>query len=274
MAVTRAELERPSSEEGDPLAQRRLCAGMDVSPLAWLRPSLAVRTRFFDDQVMAAIARGIDQIVVAGAGYDDRALRFKTRGVTFYEIDHPSTQSDKLHRMQTMKMGNEDIVFAVADFRRDDVCSVLASAGHDAESASLFICEGVLVYLEQEAVLALLASLRACAAAKSTLAVSLATHPTGFVSDQVLATSNARRSTGETEPWRTILPADTHLVLLAHAGWQVESAVDAAELGEGVVEGRSLLVVAGLGGPETDALADGRNSSLCEDGGSGGRDPS
>jgi methyltransferase (TIGR00027 family) len=212
--------------------------------LAWLRPALAARTRFFDDQVLSSIASGITQVVIVGAGYDDRALRFRTRGVTFFEIDHPATQDDKARRLRAMQVGTEAVVLAAADFYCDDVCSALASAGHDGESASLFICEGVLVYLQQETIVKLLTSLRACAGGETTLAASLATHGQGVSSEKVLSAANARRASGGVEPWRTILPADVHLELLARSGWQVERAIDAAELGEDVAEGRSLLVAA------------------------------
>ena len=224
---------------------------MTVSPLAAMRPALFARTRFFDDQVMSAISVGVGQIVVVGAGYDDRALRFRTRGVMFYEVDHPYTQSDKVRRLQTIKARTDGLVLAAADFRNDEVSSVLGSVGHDAGSASLFICEGVLVYLEQDTVMSLLGSLRACATRDSTLAVSLATHRSDASSKKVLAVANARRTTGDTEPWRTILPTEIHLELLSRAGWHVVSVVDAADFeqgdGEGeeeVVQGRSLLVTA------------------------------
>ncbi len=247
---------------------------MTIPPLSWLRPSIAARTRFFDDQVMAAIARGIDQIVVLGAGYDDRALRFTTRGVTFFEIDHSQTQSDKLRRLEAMHAGTEGLVLAAADFRHDDVSRVLAPAGHDARSATLFMCEGLLVYLEQDTVVGLLTSLRALAAPDSMLVASLATHRPDAESDSVIAAANARRRTGATEPWRTILPRGAHLQLLSRAGWQVQSVVDAADLGEGVVEGRSLLVTARPGHPETTESVECLYSPHGEDRGSGRRDSS
>src|SRR5271166_5534547 len=99
VALTRAELDRPHSPAGDPAAQRRLCAGMTLEPPSWLRPSIEARTRFVDEQVQAAISAGVRQIVICGAGYDDRALRFKSEGVRFFELDHPVTQADKLQRL-------------------------------------------------------------------------------------------------------------------------------------------------------------------------------
>ena len=60
-----------------------------------MQARLAARTRFFDEQVLAALDRGIRQVVIAGAGYDDRALRFRSPGVRYFELDHPATQADK-----------------------------------------------------------------------------------------------------------------------------------------------------------------------------------
>src|SRR3984957_16588068 len=95
VALTRAGLDRPHSPEGDPAAQDALCARMRFSPPDWLRPSIAARTQFIDEQVVRALAAGLRQIVICGAGYDDRALRFRTTGVRFFELDHPATQDDK-----------------------------------------------------------------------------------------------------------------------------------------------------------------------------------
>src|SRR5271165_2453717 len=87
VALTRARLDRPHTPEGDPDAQAGLCAEMRFSPPEWLQPSIAVRTRFVDEHVTRAIAAGLRQVVICGAGYDDRALRFRTTGVRFFELD-------------------------------------------------------------------------------------------------------------------------------------------------------------------------------------------
>ena len=148
VALTRANLDRPHTPDGDPDAQRRLCAGMRPPPDGWLRPDLAARTRFFDEQVLSAIAANVGQIVILGAGYDDRALRFRSPAVRYFELDHPATQADKAGRLLTLETETDRLVLAPADFREDDVAVVLAAAGHDASTPSLFICEGLLVYLD------------------------------------------------------------------------------------------------------------------------------
>jgi O-methyltransferase involved in polyketide biosynthesis len=67
----------------------------------------------------------------------------------------------------------DDVVYAAANFIIDDVPSALASAGHDAGMATLFLVEGLLVYLPEEVIVSLLRALRARATQESWLAVSI-----------------------------------------------------------------------------------------------------
>jgi methyltransferase (TIGR00027 family) len=247
VALTRASFSRPHTPDGDPRAQQRLCAGLQpVRPetLASLRPHLAARTRFFDEQVLAAIGRGTSQVVILGAGYDDRALRFRAPGVRYVEIDHPATQAVKQRQLARLAAGGSGPVLGAADFRADDVAAVLAGCGHDPAAATLFLCEGLLVYLDAPVIIALLGRLRSRAAPGSVLAASLAVHPADADTAAVVTAANARRRNGVTEPWRTILPAADHLGLLAAAGWVSDAAVDDADLDPAAPPRRSLLVTA------------------------------
>jgi methyltransferase (TIGR00027 family) len=255
VAMARAELPRPRTPAGDPAAQARLCAGMPAARELPLAAHLAARTRFFDEQVLAALGRRVRQVVILGAGYDDRALRFRApgpsgvsgvsgpSGVTYFEVDHPATLADKRRRLRRMRADTGGLVQAAADFRDDDVAAVLAAAGQDPSQPSLFLCEGVLVYLDTGTLTRLLAALRSRAAPGSTLAASLAIHREGLDSAMVVAGANARRRNGAAEPWRTILPRDEQLGLITAAGWSVTAAVSDAELGTGA-PGRSVLVTA------------------------------
>jgi methyltransferase (TIGR00027 family) len=244
VALTRAGLERPHTPGGDPDAQRRLCRGMRSAGTGSLQASLIARTRFFDERVLAALSAGIRQVVILGAGYDDRALRFRSPGVRFFELDHPTTQQDKARRLRAMPARDDGPVLAAADFRHDDVSAVLRASGHAADQPTLFLCEGLLVYLGRPACLRLLSAARASAAEGSQLAASLATHREGADSARVAAIANSRRRNSPREPWLTILPAAAHLELLGEAGWAVDRNVDAAQLGTGAEPGRSLLVTA------------------------------
>lgn len=240
----RAELNRPRTPGGDTDAQQLLCRGIRPVRSAWLWHQIAARTQFFDEQVLTAITAGVRQIVICGAGYDDRALRFRSPGVCYFELDHPATQADKSRRLVAIGVDTIGLELAPADFRTDDVAKVLLDHGHDSDSVSLFICEGLLVYLDQPTCVRLLAGLRSRAAPGSTLAVSLATHRAGIDSDQVTSAMNARRHTGRSEPWRTILPVDSHIALIERADWHVDQTLDAVRLDPAAIPGRTQLVTA------------------------------
>ncbi|HEY2593385.1 MAG TPA: class I SAM-dependent methyltransferase [Chloroflexota bacterium] len=218
---------------------------MRFSPPEWLEPSIAVRTRFVDTQVAAAIAAGLRQIVLCGAGYDDRPLRFRTPGVRFIELDHPATQEDKARLLRDLGEGPPGVTLAPVDFRTDDVGAVLEQAGHVATEPSLFVAEGLLVYLDKSTCERLLAALARRAAPGSVLVVSLATHADGHDSAEVAAAANARRRAGAAEPWLTILPAAEHLAMLTDAVWRVTETQWQPVATPDVTHGRrSLLVTA------------------------------
>jgi methyltransferase (TIGR00027 family) len=245
VAAIRAGFDRPSTPEGDDDAQRLLCRGMGAPARApWLRPHLLARTRFFDEATLAAIARGVTQVVILGAGYDDRALRFRTPGVRFFELDHPGTQADKRRRLIAGGLLTDGLELIAADFKHEDVSALLERAGHTAGRDTLFICEGLLVYFDGPAIVTLLAALAARASPASTLAASLAIHP-GDLDPRVVATAaNARRRLGASEPWVTILPLQAHLGLLHDGGWVEYAVVDDTALEPRAVPGRSVLVTA------------------------------
>jgi methyltransferase (TIGR00027 family) len=69
-----------------------------VRPWSVTRAGLAARVLWFDAQVASALDAGVEQVVVIGAGYDSRAWRFRGNGTRFFEVDHPTTQHDKMRR--------------------------------------------------------------------------------------------------------------------------------------------------------------------------------
>jgi methyltransferase (TIGR00027 family) len=241
VAAVRAGFERPATPDGDPDAQRRIARGMRPGRAVKLRDHLLERTAFFDRVVLDALDRGIDQVVIMGAGYDDRALRFPSPGVRFFELDHPATQADKRRRLEGIDAGP---TFVPVDLANDSVADALSAAQQSDARPTLFICEGLLVYLEPAAIVSMLSALAGRAAAGSELAASLAVHSPEYRSEAVLARANEARGGGGAEPWRTILPRDAHLALLHEAGWVEEEVLG---------EERSLLVRASPATPRAPA---------------------
>ena len=60
------------------------------------------RTKYIDAAFKQALADRFDQIVLFGAGFDTRALRFRSalREIKVYELDAPLTQSAKINRFR------------------------------------------------------------------------------------------------------------------------------------------------------------------------------
>ena len=220
VAARRLTFPRVAADYGDPEADQRL--GRDVAgPVAMVDPyspmtaHLATRTAYFDRATVRALDGGITQVVVAGAGYDGRALRYAKPGVRWFEIDHPATQADKVARIARLAMPTPHLTFVAADFVNDDVGGALAGAGHDRETRTLFLCEGVVVYLDLVVIVSLLRALRWGAAAGSRLAISVSAATTG---DRRRQFQTAVGAIGE--PVRTILTAEAASELLASSGWR------------------------------------------------------
>ena len=116
---------------------------------------LAGRTRYIDDCLKACIDDGIKQLVILGAGYDTRAYRFgelKEKAKVF-EVDHPATQKAKIEKVSRM-LGSlpAHVVYVPVDFEKERLDKKLFESGYDRSLKTLFIWEGVTMYLTAEAV--------------------------------------------------------------------------------------------------------------------------
>jgi methyltransferase (TIGR00027 family) len=181
IAAHRADLAgtRPSTPTGDTEAERRLYQGMNrFFVLPGLNPTgMAERTRFIDAEVARAIGRGIAQVVIVGAGYDGRALRFGGGAVRWIEVDFPATQADKQARLAALGVTPGRVTYVGLDLMTDDLGAALGAVGHSVWEPSLFICEGLLAYLPLEVCATLCDSLRDRAAPGSVLTLNVRVVP-------------------------------------------------------------------------------------------------
>ena len=116
--------------------------------------SVLMRTRFIDDYLNAALADGIKQLVILGAGYDTRAIRFAalTDGSKVYEVDHPATQQRKIAITQAVIGAPLDhVVYVPVRFNSEDMNEKLTAAGYCRDSKTVFIWEGVTYYISPRA---------------------------------------------------------------------------------------------------------------------------
>ena len=113
-----------------------------------------IRTRHIDDVLGDSLAAGIDQIVLLGAGLDSRAYRFDAlRRMRVFELDLPQTQEYKKGRVRDV-LGSlpGHVLYVPIDFTTQDLAAVLDGAGYDATKKTLFIWEGVSMYIPEAAV--------------------------------------------------------------------------------------------------------------------------
>ena len=116
------------------------------------------RTKLIDEVVLRAVAQGVDQVVVLGAGFDCRAHRLpELHDRAVFEVDRAETQEAKRARLRSVPGVRSDVHYVAVDFLRDPVPDRLAAAGWDAARPGCFIWEGVTNYLTAEAVSGMLA---------------------------------------------------------------------------------------------------------------------
>ncbi len=176
VAAYRLGFARVPAPYGDAAADEALAADVAVGqePRAGrMGEYLDARTRFFDRLVVGAIGRGVRQIVVGAAGYDGRSLRYARSGVRWFEVDHPATQHDKRERLARLGIASRQVQFVEADFTRDPVAERLIAAGLETSQLSLFLLEGVAVYLELAVLERVLRQFRQVALVGSRLAISV-----------------------------------------------------------------------------------------------------
>jgi methyltransferase (TIGR00027 family) len=246
VAAQRLTFTRVESGDGQPDADDRLQAdvasGIDATETP-LTPYLRSRTAFFDRVVVESLAAGVTQVVMVGAGYDGRSLRYAKAGVRWFELDHPDTQADKTARLQRLGIDTGDVVFVPVDFVSGDVADALARAGYNRGAPSLFCCEGVAGYLPTDVMTSLLQTLAEQAAKGSSLAVSMALEPVtaeGTLRRERLGVAVA--SVGE--PLVSTVPRADLRASLAAAGWTVDRATDPSGVDISTSQGNSAFVVA------------------------------
>ena len=116
---------------------------------------MLARTKYFDILFQYALEEDIPQIVVLGAGYDTRAIRFQKaiQHTKIFELDAPTTQQEKKTRLQHTNLAlPQQLTFVPINFSNERLETVLLTAGYDPSQRSLFLWEGVTYYLPEEAV--------------------------------------------------------------------------------------------------------------------------
>jgi len=160
----------------DPIAYQMLPEGTrDVvgalpksGPIVDFQEFIVSRTEFIDaavDSFIGALPKDLEekpQIVLFGAGYDTRSMRFNEKA-DFFEVDLPDVVEGKgrLQRRWKEQHGGDSISLPTrigydlnnaADLSKQSLVNALSDAGLQEDRPTLFVWEAVLFYVEGDAV--------------------------------------------------------------------------------------------------------------------------
>jgi methyltransferase (TIGR00027 family) len=171
---------------------------------------VVARTVAIDAELRTA---GAPQVVILGAGLDGRAWRMRelVRAVVF-EVDHPDSQQLKLRRVAPLSPEAGEVRFVPLDFKHGDLAQALEAAGHNPRMPTVWIWEGVVMYLDRDEIETTLSTVEARSAAGSRLIVAY--HQPALM---LLLLAVIVRRLGE--PIRTVLTPRQMRKLLARYGF-------------------------------------------------------
>jgi methyltransferase (TIGR00027 family) len=120
-----------------------------------LRSHVVLRSRITEDRLEQSIARGVEQFVILGAGYDTFFARQPewARTLRIFEIDQPATQADKLARIAAARIAvPANVVFGSVNFECESVADRLRRHGVRFDVPTVFSWLGVTMYLTEPAI--------------------------------------------------------------------------------------------------------------------------
>lgn len=227
--IRAGESRRPEALFHDPYAAAFVAAMPDAYAEEAARPDQArsvgarlalhviIRTRFYDEYLLAATASGIDQVVLLAAGLDARAFRLDwPAGTRLFEVDLPNVLEFKEKVLGDARAQPRCERVALAADLTGDWPAALISAGFDAARPTAWLIEGLLVYLPPADAARLLETVTGLSAAGSRLSCEQ-----GRSASQLAAEAQKLGGSETTALWQGGLGEDVPTWLARH-GWSSE----------------------------------------------------
>jgi methyltransferase (TIGR00027 family) len=158
---------------------------------------MGLRTKYFDDYLLAAVATGVRQVVILASGLDARAYRLDWPADTVvYEIDQPQVIEFKTGTLADLGAEPTATRRTVAIDLRGDWPAALRDAGLDVDAPTAWLAEGLLIYLPPEAQDRLFDNITALSAPGSTVATEYVPGLIDFDADKAREMSAPLREQG------------------------------------------------------------------------------
>ena len=205
----------------------------DAFVAAWLRGSgvyagVITRSRYAEDALHSAVAKGFTQYVLVGAGFDSYALRIppEVAHINVYEVDHPATQLLKRERIRHCAVSvPQSLHFLAADLSAERIHSVLGASGFESAKPAFFSWLGVTMYLTRDANLAALRSIASSAARGSELVFSYVDQK-AFDTDEIRNSELGKRVAAVGEPFLSGFDPNTLARDLQEVGFELLEDLD------------------------------------------------
>jgi methyltransferase (TIGR00027 family) len=112
------------------------------------------RKRYIDDQLVNAAAKGVEAVVILGAGYDTRAYRMpELAGIPVCEVDLPNNIARKEAALcRCFGRVPPGVTLLPIDFEADDLAKRMDEVGFGLAKTTFYIWEAVTQYLTEPAV--------------------------------------------------------------------------------------------------------------------------
>ena len=188
-----------------PLAANDLQAAVDRRN-AGLRASIVMRSRYAEDRLAMAVAQGVRQYVILGAGLDTFAYRnpHAEVGLRVFEVDHPATQRFKRERLGRAGIDRAPgMTFVPIDFETQTLSEQLTGAGFRFDQPAYFSMLGVVIYLSDEAVMETMRMVTSCGAGSEIVFSFSVTDELLTESQQSSRERTMARLAAQGEPWVT-----------------------------------------------------------------------
>jgi methyltransferase (TIGR00027 family) len=185
-----------------------------------LRAYFVARSRYAEDALATAVASGVDQYVVLGAGLDTFACRNPFPALRVFEIDHPATQAWKRERIAASGLTlPASATFVPVDFERQSLEDALAASSFDRARPAFFSWLGVVPYLTAEAITATLKFVGAGAMGTGLALDYGQPAESAPFTERIALSVLARRVAAAGEPFRSSFTPDAIERLLRDAGF-------------------------------------------------------
>lgn len=187
---------------------RRALIAATESTARGLWACILCRKRYVDERVADALDRGVEAVVLLGAGIDPLGRRLC--GVPVYEVDHTSILARRTFAT--------DVIEVPVDFETQDIAEQLARHGYRPGERTMIVWEAVTQYLTEPAVQTTLAGLSAAAPGSELVFTYI--RQDFLTGEHRYGAESAHRRFVRRGLWRFGLHPDQVAAFLAEHGWR------------------------------------------------------